>query len=62
MVLFMEICHCGVGFEISPAKAKPTVTHNVLLLAGDTDIELSSTSGKPHLSAWHPASSHDKMD
>jgi hypothetical protein len=39
----------GVGFEVSYAQAMTTVTHSLLLLPADQDVELSAPSLAPCL-------------
>ena len=39
--LLEEVCHCGMGFEVLHAQARPSVTHSLLLLPADPDVELA---------------------
>ena len=47
----------GVGFEVSKAQARPSVT--LVLLSVDQDVKLSATSSAPYLSLCHHAPHHD---
>ena len=45
----------GVGFEVSYAQAMPSVTHSLLLLSADQDVELSAPSPAPFAACHHAA-------
>ena len=59
VALLEEVCHHGVVFEISFDQAMSSVTHNLLLLPADQDVELSSPSSASCLPACHHASHCD---
>ena len=46
----------GVGFGVSNAQVKPSIS--LFLLSADPDIELSAPSPAPCLPAYYHASSH----
>jgi len=48
VALLEEVCHRGVGFEISEAQAKP---RGSFLLPADLDVKLSAISLAPCLPA-----------
>lgn len=56
MALLEDVCHWGVGFEVSDAQAKPRVT---LPAACPSDAELSATFPAPCLSECCHASCYD---
>ena len=62
MVLLKEVYHCvvvEVGFEDIHALATPSETNSLLLLPGDQDVELSTSSPGPCLPRHCLASPHD---
>jgi hypothetical protein len=44
VILLEEVCHCGVGFEVSYAQAMSSITHSLLPMPVDQDVELSASS------------------
>lgn len=48
-----------VSFEVSYVQAMPNVTHGLLLLFVDQDVELSALSPAPCLLACYHATCHD---
>lgn len=51
VVLWEEVCHWGVNFEVSNAQTRPCVS--LFLLPVDLDVELSATSAALCLSVCH---------
>jgi hypothetical protein len=58
VALLEEVCHRGVGFEVSNTQAIPSMTHSLLLLPVEQDVELLAPSA-PYLTAPCHASCHD---
>ena len=60
VAFFEEVVTVGAGFEVSYVQASPSVVNSLHLLPSDQDVELSSPSPTPCLSACHHASHHAK--
>jgi hypothetical protein len=59
VALLEEVCHCGMGFEVSYAQAILSVVYSLLLLPSDQDVDLSAPSPAPCLPTCCHASHPD---
>lgn len=54
MALSEELCLMDAGFEVSHALAMPSVSHSLLPLPGNQDVEFSSTVSACTLPCFSP--------
>ena len=57
VTLLEEVCHWGVGFEVSDVQARPSVSH--FLLSANPDIQFSTPTPAPFLTACYHVLHHD---